>query len=147
MRGRARGNQAPATKCFECRRCRRKLFCLFQTRVPHSSTLQNGGKARFAQQNNHFPRGFRVLAYQSSALPPWFPHEAADSAVLRGDGGALIESTPNCGLPASPNHPGGFSLRLYHSFREACGSSQRQLSCTSGLSCSLDRRRSAIQPL
>ena len=53
------------------------------------------------------PRGFRVLAYQSSGLPPWFPYEAADSAVHRGDRGALIEGAPNCGLPASPNHPRG----------------------------------------
>ena len=79
--------------------------------------------------------------------PHGSPYEAADSAVHRGDRGALIEGTPNCGLPASPNHPRGFSPRFYHSFREACGSSQRQPSCTSGLSCSLDRRRSAIQPL
>ena len=79
--------------------------------------------------------------------PHGSPYEAADSAVHRGDRGALIEGTPNCGLPASPNHPRGFSPRFYHSFREACGSSQRQPSCTSGLSCFLDRRRSAIQPL
>ena len=46
-----------------------RLFCVFQTRFPHSSTLQVGGKARFASQNNHFPRGFRVLVYQSSGLP------------------------------------------------------------------------------
>ena len=66
-------------------------------------------------------RDFRVLAYQSSVgLPPWFPHEAADSAVHRGDSGALIEGTPNCGLPASPDHPRGFRPRFYHSFREAC---------------------------
>ena len=79
--------------------------------------------------------------------PHGSPYEAADSAVHRGDRGALIEGTPNCRLPASPNHPRGFSPRFYHSFREACGSSQRQPSCTSGLSCFLDRRRSAIQPL
>jgi hypothetical protein len=30
-----------------------RLFCVFQTCVPHSSTLQVGGKARFASQNNH----------------------------------------------------------------------------------------------
>ena len=107
----------------------------------------NTDKLTRSQQCSNFPRSFRVLAYQSSGLPPWFPYEAADSAVHRGDRGALIDGTPNCGLPASPNHPRGFSPRFYHSFREACGSSQRQPSCTSGLSCSLDRRRSAIQPL
>ncbi len=34
------------------RRCRGgfKLFCLFQTRCPHSSTLQVGGKAHFASK-------------------------------------------------------------------------------------------------
>ncbi len=31
-----------------------RLFCVFQTRFPHSSTLQVVGKARFASQNNHF---------------------------------------------------------------------------------------------
>ena len=33
-----------------------RLFCVSQTRLPHSSTLQVGGKARFASQNNHFRR-------------------------------------------------------------------------------------------
>ncbi len=43
------------------------LFCLFKTRVPHSSTLLSksqvevGRKARFASQNNHFESFLNVL--------------------------------------------------------------------------------------
>ena len=37
---------------------------------------------------------------------------AAVSAVHRGDGGALAESTPNCGLPTSLNRLRGFSPRF-----------------------------------
>jgi hypothetical protein len=39
-----------AAKSFGYRRCRGGLFCLFQTRCPHSSTLQVGGKAHFASK-------------------------------------------------------------------------------------------------
>ena len=63
--GEHKENQAPATECFKCRRCRGGLFCLFQTRFPHSSTLQVGGKARFAsvrtsQLENSHSRKARV---------------------------------------------------------------------------------------
>ena len=72
MRGRARGKTGHLQpNASDVADAEGRLFCVFQTRFPHSSTLQLGGKARFASQNNHFvfPRGFRVLVYQSSGLP------------------------------------------------------------------------------
>jgi hypothetical protein len=46
------------------------LFCLFQTRFPHSSTLQVGGKARFASQleNNHFRKARVSRGWLNPAL-------------------------------------------------------------------------------
>ena len=59
----------------------------FKVSLPQSSTLQVGGKAHFALQNDHFPRSFRVLAYRSLVLLRVPQHEAQMSAVHRGDGG------------------------------------------------------------
>ncbi len=80
-------------------------------------------------------RGIRVHVLVLAAVPVVLkecPH--------RGDGGALVESTgpeaPNCGLPASPNHPRGFSPRfiLPLELRVEVPSQHRPSeSCTSGL--------------
>jgi hypothetical protein len=47
--------------------------------------------------------------------------EAAGSAVHRGDGGALAESTPNCGLPTSLSHLRGLSPRFINT---SCATSE-----------------------
>ena len=124
-----------------------ELFCLFRL-ASHIRVLSKSvEKPALHSKTTISPEVSGYSRTKVQGCPHGSPYEAADSAVHRGDRGALIEGTPNCRLPASPNHPRGFSPRFYHSFREACGSSQRQPSCTSGLSCFLDRRRSAIQPL
>jgi hypothetical protein len=82
---------------------------------------QVGGKAHFASKTTILvlirifdprlfsPRRFRVLVYQSSG-PPRGSHTRLQSVpVHRGDGGALVESTPNCGLPTSLSHLRGLS--------------------------------------
>jgi hypothetical protein len=48
-----------------------RLFCVFkfQTRFPHSSTLQVGGKARFASQNNHFVMEL-LMSHAAKRDPP-----------------------------------------------------------------------------
>ena len=148
MRGRARGKLGTCNQMLRMLQMPKEGCFAFSDSRPTFEYSPSRGKSPLCiAKQTISPEVSGYSRTKVQGCPHGSPYEAADSAVHRGDRGALIEGTPNCRLPASPNHPRGFSPRFYHSFREACGSSQRQPSCTSGLSCSLDRRRSAIQPL
>jgi hypothetical protein len=70
------------------------------------------GGGSYRLERFRFPPKIPGTRVPKFGAAPWFSHEAAVSAVHRGDGGALAESTPNCGLPTSLNRLRGLSPRF-----------------------------------
>ncbi len=84
----------------------------FSRLAAHIRVLSKSGEKPTLPAKRSLPPKIPGTRVPKFGAAPWFSHEAAVSAVHRGDGDALAESTPNCGLPTSLNHLRGFSPRF-----------------------------------
>ena len=103
---------------------------------PHFEYSPVRRKSPLCSQNDHFPRRFRVPAYQSLVPPPAPALEAEMSAVHRGDGGTPRREYLELWTFsfAQPNPLGKQSeMFINHSQEAKSGSPQHRPSCTSGL--------------
>ena len=76
----------------------------FSRLAAHIRVLSKSGEKPTLPAKRSFPPRIPGTRVPKFGAAPWFSHEAAVSAVHRGDGGALAESTPNCGLSTSLNY-------------------------------------------
>ena len=145
MRGEHVESSAPATKSFGCRRCRDGLFCFFQTRFPHSSTLQVGGKAHFASKTIISPEVSGYSCTKVRGRPVGLTRGCSQCRTPRRWRCSRREH-PELWTSCLPSHLRGISPR-FNKHQRCVWKVPAPILLHERAFVFLDHRRSAIQPL